>query len=256
MSSPVPTSYPKKLRAMAKTHASTRIIVMHVARTLHLFFLFLFLVVLLLGSLGLLPPDAAGPATAEGRRERKVDVLLGVEADDEGRDVDDLLSDADVALADEDTGVVDRLGEPELVHTRLQAALQEVLDLEGEHVVELHARLVEHANADQTANERVTFEETLGVLLVERQKLTADGLWLEPMLRVAPTREGAAGGTNRAARRILDSVSWTRQTSRLLRRPYSPTSFNSESLYVAHVSFRITFDLNRGKLCSLVRSGY
>lgn len=37
--------------------------------------------------------------------------------------------------------------------------------------------------------------------------------------------------TYRAARRILERVSWTRQTSRLLRRPYSPTSFNSESLY-------------------------
>ena len=37
-------------------------------------------------------------------------------------------------------------------------------------------------------------------------------------------------GAYRAARRILDRVSWTRQTSRLLRRPYSPTSFNSESL--------------------------
>jgi hypothetical protein len=34
----------------------------------------------------------------------------------------------------------------------------------------------------------------------------------------------------RAARRILDKVSWTRHTSRLLRRPYSPTIFNSESL--------------------------
>ena len=36
--------------------------------------------------------------------------------------------------------------------------------------------------------------------------------------------------TYRAARRILERVSWTRQTSRLFFRPYSPTSFNSESL--------------------------
>ena len=36
--------------------------------------------------------------------------------------------------------------------------------------------------------------------------------------------------TYRAARRILERVRRTRQTSRLLRRPYSPTSFNSESL--------------------------
>lgn len=36
--------------------------------------------------------------------------------------------------------------------------------------------------------------------------------------------------TDRAARRILERVRSTRHTSRLLRRPYSPTSFNSESL--------------------------
>ncbi len=47
-----------------------------------------------LGSLGLLPPDTAGTPSTEGRREREIDVLLGVEADDEGWDVDDLLADA------------------------------------------------------------------------------------------------------------------------------------------------------------------
>jgi len=40
---------------------------------------------------------------------RKGTYLLGVETDDEGWDVDDLLSDADVALADEHARVVDRL---------------------------------------------------------------------------------------------------------------------------------------------------
>ena len=33
-----------------------------------------------------------------------------------------------------------------------------------------------------------------------------------------------------AARRILERVNWTRQTSLLLRRPYSPTVLSSESL--------------------------
>jgi nucleoside-triphosphatase THEP1 len=92
-------------------------------------------------------------------------VLLRVETDDEGWDVDDLLADAiaksvhiiryssrndipDVALADEDTSVVDGLGETELVDTGLEAALQEVLDLEGEHVIKLHAGLVEHTDTD------------------------------------------------------------------------------------------------------------
>ena len=47
--------------------------------------------------------DASVAAAAEGRLVGEVDVLLGVQPDQEGGDVDDLLADADVALADQDT---------------------------------------------------------------------------------------------------------------------------------------------------------
>ena len=174
--------------------------------------------------LGLLPAETAGAATAKGGGERKVDVLLGVEADDEGRDVDDLLADTDVALADQDTGVVNGLGEAELVDTGLEAALEEILDLEGKDVIELHAGLVKDTDADETANEGIAFEQTLGVLLVEGQELTISESAQDDQ------QFSNQDKTYRAARRILDRVSWTRQTSRLLRRPYSPTSFSSESL--------------------------
>ena len=79
-----------------------------------------------------------------------------------------------MALLDQDTGVVDRLGQAELVHAGLETALQEVLDLEGKDVIELHARLIEHTDTDQTANQGVTLEQTLGVLLVESEQLTAE----------------------------------------------------------------------------------
>lgn len=69
--------------------------------------------------------------------------------------------------------MVDALGEAELVDAGLETALQEVLDLEGQHVIEPHAGLVEHADTDETANEGVAFEEALGVFLVEGEKLTA-----------------------------------------------------------------------------------
>lgn len=78
-----------------------------------------------------------------------------------------------MALLDQDTGVVDRLGETELVDAGLETALQEVLDLEGQDVIELHAGLVEDTDTDETANQGVTLEKTLGVLLVEREQLTA-----------------------------------------------------------------------------------
>lgn len=146
-----------------------------------------------LGGLELLALDTAGAATTEGRGEGEVDVLLGVQADHERRHVDDLLTDTvtnesakvlpllgervaipDVTLLDQDTSVVDGLGEAKLVDAGLQTTLQEILNVEGQDVIELHAGLIEHTDADQTANQSVTFEQTLGVLLVESEQLTIE----------------------------------------------------------------------------------
>jgi hypothetical protein len=144
-----------------------------VSCTLHLLLLLLLtLATATLGGLGLLSADTAGAAATEGRSQGEVDVLLGVETDHEGRNVDNLLADTDVALADEDTGVVDGLGKTELVDTGLETTLKEILDLQGKNVIELHARLVEDTDTHETANQGVSFEETLGVLLVEGEQLT------------------------------------------------------------------------------------
>ena len=78
-----------------------------------------------------------------------------------------------VPLADENTSVVDGLGQAALEDLSLQATLQEVLDLQGQHVIETHAGLIEHTNADETANEGVTLEETLRVLVIELEQLTS-----------------------------------------------------------------------------------
>ena len=79
----------------------------------------------------------------------------------------------DVPLSDQDTGMMDTLGQSDLEHLRLQPAFQEIFDLEGKHVIETHAALIEHTNADETANEGVTLEETLGVFIVELEELTS-----------------------------------------------------------------------------------
>lgn len=142
-----------------------------------LLFLLLFLTITTLGGLGLLAAHTTRATATEGRGESEVDVLLGVKADHVGGNVDDLLSDTDVTLADQDTGVVDGLGETELVDTGLETALQEILNLQGQDVIELHAGLVEHTDTDETANEGISFEETLGVLLVESKKLTTQLAW-------------------------------------------------------------------------------
>ena len=77
-----------------------------------------------------------------------------------------------VPLADENTSVVNGLGQAALEDLSLEATLQEVLDLQGQHVIQTHAGLVEHTDANETTDEGVTLEKTLGVLLVESQELT------------------------------------------------------------------------------------
>jgi len=47
-------------------------------------------IITILALLGVLPLDTSGTAASEGRLEGKVDVLLRVETDDEGGDVDNL----------------------------------------------------------------------------------------------------------------------------------------------------------------------
>jgi len=135
--------------------------------------LLILLVVVTLGGGGsALALDTARASTTVGRGKSEVDVLLGVEADNERRDVDNLLANADVTLTDQDTGVVDGLGQTDLEDLGLQATLQEILNLQGKHVIETHAGLIEDTDANETANEGVTLEEALGVLVFELEELT------------------------------------------------------------------------------------
>lgn len=155
--------------------------------------LFLFLLVAALLLLrcrrGALALDATGPSTTVGRGKGKVNVLLCVQTDNKRRDVHDLLANTvkqsqeldesdgilyvpDVALTDQDTGMVNGLGETALEHLCLEATFQEILDLQGKHVIETHPSLVEHTNAHEPANEGIAFKETLWVLIIEFEQLT------------------------------------------------------------------------------------
>jgi len=67
---------------------------------------------------------------------------------------------------------MNRLRETRLENLGLQTALQEILDLQGKHVIEPHTALVEHTNTDQSTDKSVTLEETLRVLVIELEQLT------------------------------------------------------------------------------------
>ena len=83
-----------------------------------------------LAALDRLALDTAWSATAERRVQTEVNVLLGVHANHEGRNIDELLSDTNVALLDKNARMMDRLGESKFHDLRLKAALQEVLYLQ------------------------------------------------------------------------------------------------------------------------------
>jgi hypothetical protein len=77
-----------------------------------------------------------------------------------------------MSLLDQDACVVDALRQAKLVDTSLETALEEVFDLEGQDVIELHARLVEDTDTNKTTNQSVSLEEALGVFFIECEKLS------------------------------------------------------------------------------------
>ena len=77
-----------------------------------------------------------------------------------------------VSLPDEGAGMVDTLRQTTLEHLGLQTSLQEILNLEGQHVIETHAGFVEDADTHETADQTVTLKETLGVFAIELEELS------------------------------------------------------------------------------------
>merc|ERR1719356_185027 len=130
-----------------------------------LFVILIFIAVTALALLGVSPLDAAGSAATEWRLEAEVDVLLRVKSHNEAGHVHNLLSNSDVTLSDEDTSMMDRLSKSKLEHLGLKTTLQEVLNLETEHVIELHTSLIKHTNTYKTTKQCVTFKQPSVVLL-------------------------------------------------------------------------------------------
>ena len=78
-----------------------------------------------------------------------------------------------MSLPDQNTGMVNALCQSTLENLSLQTSLQEIFNLESQHVIKTHTRLVEHTDTDETTNESVSFEKTFGVFVVEFEQLTS-----------------------------------------------------------------------------------
>ena len=76
-------------------------------------------------------------------------------------------------LPDEDTGVMNRLRHTRLKHNSLKTTLEKILHGQRQDVIELVLALVEKPVPVHLTEKRLSFEDPLGILLVERQKISS-----------------------------------------------------------------------------------
>ena len=83
-------------------------------------------------------------------------MLLRGDSDDEGWDVDHLLSDGDVSLSDENTGVMDGGGELSLHDEGLKSSLHELGDGKSQDVIESTFGILEETNSHHSSDKGLT----------------------------------------------------------------------------------------------------
>ena len=76
-------------------------------------------------------------------------------------------------LPDEDTGVMDRLSHTRLEHNGLKPTLKEILNGQRQDVIELVLALIKKTVTVHLTEECLPFEDPLGILLVESQKISS-----------------------------------------------------------------------------------
>lgn len=117
--------------------------------------------------------NSTSSTTTVWRVVSKVNVLLRLQSDHERWNVDDLLTDGNVSLSNQHSGVVDRSGQTQLENLGLQSSLQEVLDSQGQNVIQLHSVLGQDTDSHQSSDQSVTFEQSLLILVVSGQQVTS-----------------------------------------------------------------------------------
>ena len=78
-----------------------------------------------------------------------------------------------VPLPDQNASMMDTLSQPTLEYLSLESPLQEILNLQSQHIIETHAALIKHTNTNQSSDESISLEETLGIFIVKLEKLTS-----------------------------------------------------------------------------------
>ena len=113
-------------------------------------------------------------------------MLLGLDADEERRDVDNLLTDTDVSLTDQHAGVMDGLGETVLEDLGLEAALHDLGGGQTEDVIQLALGVGEETEALHATKHGLTLEDASLILLVKGQQGTGGSADLGERVLDAP----------------------------------------------------------------------
>jgi hypothetical protein len=98
----------------------------------------------------------------------------------------------DVTLPDQDTGMVNGFGHATLENNGLEATLEEVLNSESKHVIELVLALTKETITVHATEQRLTLKDTTGVLLIQGEQLprcisdAAQGILHTPQLTLTP----------------------------------------------------------------------
>lgn len=119
-----------------------------------------------------LSSNSTWSSTTEWRSSSKVNVLFRFQSDHEGWNVDNLLTNSNVSLSDQDSGVVDRLGQTQLVDLSLQSSFQEIFNLQSQDVIQLLLVFRQDTDSHQSSDQGVTIEQSLWVLFISGQQVS------------------------------------------------------------------------------------
>ena len=145
-----------------------------------------------------------------------------------------LWANADMPLTDQYSGMVNGFCKSQFEYLCLQSPFQKIFDFESKHIVQFHARFVKDTDSNETTNQGISFKQTTGISLWE----SATYQFKIKGEQTFKSKKFTSGSTDFRERKLNSPgsnkhkvVYWSEkyQISRLLRRPYSPASFNSAS---------------------------
>ena len=103
----------------------------------------------------------------------EVDLILVLDSDHEGRDVNNAAVDSDVSSLDEGSGVVDRVGQLGFDDAGLESSLQQFVVGHGQNVIEtVLGFLIQQTELEHLTQQGGTFEESALILGIQSEKLS------------------------------------------------------------------------------------